>query len=106
MPDFRGDFTSVEDVDDTSNGKGASTSIVADTSNGKGASTSNGKGASTSIVADTPNEKGAKYLHRNVEYTSCGQVTSRSIEDRSTQSNRRLSPFWLAQLTIPAHCPV
>jgi hypothetical protein len=98
MPDFRGDFTSVEDVDDTSNGKGASTSIVADTSNGKG--------ASTSIVADTPNEKGAKYLHRNVEYTSCGQVTSRSIEDRSTQSNRRLSPFWLAQLTIPAHCPV
>jgi len=26
--------------------------------------------------------------------------------DRSTQSNRRLSPFWPAPLTIPAHCPV
>jgi hypothetical protein len=61
------------------------------------------------IVEYTPKVR-CKYLHRGRylqrEGSTSGQVTSRSVEDRSTQSNRRLSPFWPAPLTIPAHCPV
>jgi len=66
--------------------------------------------------------EGCKYLHRGSSrreeevYPDHGTRVSptkalrpgysRSVEDRSTQSNCRLPPFWLAPLTIPAHCPV
>jgi hypothetical protein len=93
MSDFRGDFN----VEDTSYVKWTNFHRnVEDTSYVKWTNFHRN-------VEDTSYVKWTNF-HRNVEDTSYGQVTTRSVENRSPHSNCRRPPIWLALLAISEDC--